>query len=340
MTCAFRSHILSVAVGLVFLFSTTPAWAADTLETSIHKGPVEATVQLKPAMPLIGDLVTLVLRVVAEENVELLMPEFGQALGRFPILDFQSDERIDDKGRTVVTHRYELQPDRSGRKHIPPIMIEFIDRRDDSIPAPKGFDAFELLTEQISFEVKSVTPGEVKGELHPPLGELPPLHSTQRVTWPIILICFTMILATTLGGWFWIASRRKTRRRSAYDIAVNRLTNLLNHPQEIDSFFVELSAIVRWYLETRFELRAPELTTEEFLVAMSYSPDLSRDHQLVLRDFLRQADLVKFANFLPSQKDIDDATATTQCFLEETRETSPLVNPDHTSSSTKRIAHA
>ncbi len=63
----------------------------------------------------------------------------------------------------------------------------------------------------------------------------------------------------------------------------------------IESFFVAISAIVRRYLEDRFDLRAPELTTEEFLALAGSASSLSHDHQHLLRDFLRQADLVKFA---------------------------------------------
>ena len=55
---------------------------------------------------------------------------------------------------------------------------------------------------------------------------------------------------------------------------------------------MELSDVVRTYLENRFDMRAPELTTEEFLESVSDSPDLTRDHQTLLRQFLRQADLV------------------------------------------------
>ncbi len=102
------------------------------------------------------------------------------------------------------------------------------------------------------------------------------------------------------------------------------MEHLLTRPrggrEQIDAFFVELSAIVRWYLENRFDLRAPELTTEEFLTAMSSSPDLADTHQPLLRDFLRRADLVKFANFVPDDSDIDDSVDSARRFLDDTRQ--------------------
>ena len=59
---------------------------------------------------------------------------------------------------------------------------------------------------------------------------------------------------------------------------------------------------MRRYLEDRFELRAPELTTEEFLDVAGSANRLSHDHQSLLRDFLRQADLVKFAGVRASER--------------------------------------
>jgi hypothetical protein len=53
---------------------------------------------------------------------------------------------------------------------------------------------------------------------------------------------------------------------------------------------------------------------------MARSPDLSRGHQDLLRDFLRGADLVKFAQFVPSEQDIEQSIAAARRFLEETRQ--------------------
>jgi hypothetical protein len=56
-----------------------------------------------------------------------------------------------------------------------------------------------------------------------------------------------------------------------------------------------LSSIVRQYLERRFSLPASKQTTPEFLEAMHASPLLVEEQQMLLREFLEQCDLVKFA---------------------------------------------
>ena len=90
----------------------------------------------------------------------------------------------------------------------------------------------------------------------------------------------------------------------------------------MDRFFVRLSAVIRRYLEDRFGLRSPELTTEEFLQELARSPDLFAQHRDLLTAFLTRADLVKFANYVPDESGVEESVEAAQRFLEETREVS------------------
>lgn len=306
------------------------AGAAEPLRSQAELGPVRATVELTPSDPQIGDPVELTLTVVAERDVELLLPEFGESLQSFVVLDFVPRQTIDDQGRTVATQKYRLQTASSGPQVIPPILIEFVDRRTGQRLAPDDQDAYELMTERIEFEVRSVLPQDAEADLHAPLGKLDPLTRPAASRWPWFVGAAVLAAACVpFAIRYWQASRRRARRRSAYEIARARLDKLLasQRPEgsQVDAFFVELSSLIRRYLEDRFELRAPELTTEEFLGAVGQAPDLSRDHQLLLREFLRQADLVKFAGARPSGEDIDRSVQAARRFLEETRENAPLI---------------
>ena len=110
------------------------AAAAEMLERRVERGPVEVTIRLEPSDPVIGDAVHLEIEALAEDGVELLMPEFGEALDRFLILDFVPSEGIAPDGRHRALQRYTLQPPRSGPQSIPPLLIEFVDRRPGSNP--------------------------------------------------------------------------------------------------------------------------------------------------------------------------------------------------------------
>lgn len=305
--------------------------ADDALTRTSELGPVKATVTLSPAEPTIGDEVVLEIRVEAAATVDVLMPEFGEALSRYTILDFVPRQHVEADGSTVHTQRYTLQPYLSGKQSIPPILIEFVDHRPGQKPSPDDLDAYELLTERLDFEVASVLPSAASDELNPPLGELELARSGRGRTWMWLLPVTWLLSATAAAAIvLWYTRRRRAVRRSAYEIARARLDALLGRdvPQDaagIEAFFVEISAVIRRYLEDRFELRAPELTTEEFLAVAGNSGALSHDHQSLLRDFLRQADLVKFAGVEASEKDIRRSAELAVRFLEETRENAPWI---------------
>ena len=305
-------------------------FAEEPIEQTTERGPVTASLRLEPAQPVIGDVLELTLTVKAEPGVEVLMPAFGEALERYLIVDFVPRESIDDEGRTHATQLYRLQPARSGPQSIPPILVEFVDRRPGQAPAPEGQDAFELLTERIEFEVTSVLAVGALPDLRPALGALGPRQPPAGPRWPWIVAALAgLAAASPLLLRAWLSWSRRLRRRSAYEVARARLDTLTARPrpgtpEEIDAFFVELSSTVRHYLEDRFELRSPELTTEEFLADIGDSPDLSHEHQRLLRDFLRRADLVKFARHVPGEDDIQDSVQVAERFLDETRENAPL----------------
>lgn len=85
-----------------------------------------------------------------------------------------------------------------------------------------------------------------------------------------------------------------------------------------EPFVVAVSGVVRVYLEERFNLRAPERTTEEFLRELAESPVLSQRQKESLGDFLQRADLVKFARYEPGEPELRDMYTAAQRLIEET----------------------
>jgi len=298
---------------------------ATAIEQETRLGPVTAVVRLEPEAPVIGDAMTLSIEVLAEEGIEGLVPEFGEALGRFSIIDFVPRGRLEPDGRTRFSQLYTLQSPRSGEQALPAILIEFVDRRPGHEPAPEGLDAYELLTDPVGFDVASVVLDARDLELSPPMGVLPARGGVASNPWLWsggLLLILLAVAGFAYGAWLRLHSRASIR--SAYELARSELDALLSGPRpsgdRIDAFFVELSGIMRRYLERRFRLRSPELTTERFLEVVSGSPDLSEAHQVLLRDFLRQSDLVKFAHVIPDTKAIQDAVGAVSGFVEETRD--------------------
>jgi len=304
-----------------------PAAQSDELVRETTRGPVRARVRVRPRAPVIGDPIELAIEVTAEAGIELLMPEFGEALDRLRIVDFAPSESVDDSGATLATQRYTLQADRSGALVLPAIAIEFVDRRPGQRPAPENEDAYELLTEPLELQVASVLPADAPLELRPVKDTLSPLAGPGGPLWGWLLAAALGIAAgLPFAVRAWLAARTRAVQRSAYDVARAALDVLIqgSRPasrEEMDAFFVRLSDIVRRYLEDRFGLHSPELTTEEFLEALAASPDLTREHRLLLQRFLVLADLVKFARHMPEAEVVQDSLDAALRFLDETRAT-------------------
>ena len=323
------------ALLLIALVASAPAHADeqdaeppatdDAVEQTVERGPVTAEVRLEPAAGRIGDPLRLSIRVTADDGVDVLMPEFGQALDRFVIRDFVPRQSVADDGRNVFEQNYVLAAPRSGEHRVPSILVEFIDRRDGHRPAPDGEDSYELVTEPLAFTVASVVPEDIDADLAPPAATLDPLPTGGGVgATGFVMALLALAGAAAVFVYLWQRNRLSARRASAYEVARRRLAVLLARPKpgpdQVDAFFVELTDIVRRYLEDRFELHAPELTTEEFLEVAAASGDLTDEHRRFLRDFLRTADMVKFAGAIPAADEIDAALAAADTFIEQTKD--------------------
>ena len=300
-------------------------------------GPVKATVNLAPDEPVIGDELILELSVEADKGIEVLMPEFGEALERFAIVDFVPKQQIASDGRTTYYQRYTLQPMISGPQSIPPLLIEFIDHRPGQQPSPDDFDAFELLTQRIDFEVASVLPTSATAELKPPLGRLEPRTggATTFGWWLVAATLGLVVLVAAVSVWRWRRAHRIVRR-NAYLLAREAVDELVADRQRtpptltMEQFYVAISDVIRGYLENRFNVAAPDLTTDEFLQWAAAGEQLSAEQQALLAEFLTQADRVKFASGGLAQAVATDRDVQRSCqlavrFLEETRAHAPEV---------------
>ncbi len=86
---------------------------------------------------------------------------------------------------------------------------------------------------------------------------------------------------------------------------------------QLKEFYAALSDIFREYLGKRFNFDSLEKTTSEIYSAMK-NANVDRRLNLESKDLLSQCDLVKFAKFAPSAKEIEDDFAKIQDFVRKT----------------------
>jgi hypothetical protein len=279
-------------------------------------GAVKATVALWPAAPRLGDPIHLRLTIEQKPGAPGVTAPFQhEALGRFAVIGWTPGTQRRDDGTMVEEQTYTLEAPGSGKFRIPPLRIV----------VGSGDQAEEVLTEELPLTIAPVDPARAHEPLADARGALPP-HRTKNylplfiVAGPL-LIGLVVLIVILVGA----ARRRAVRqaRVSAYDEAVRRLDALAARgaPDEgaMDSWYVELSSIVRRYLEGRYGVRAPELTTEEFLQEAQRAAALAANHRELLIAFLERCDRVKFAGYRP---DSDESMATlkaARAFVEDTR---------------------
>jgi hypothetical protein len=111
--------------------------------------------------------------------------------------------------------------------------------------------------------------------------------------------------------------------KPAHEIAYARLQALIKRDLikqgRVKEFYETISDIIRHYIEDRFELRAPERTTEEFLAEIRDTSRLSDTHGRALSEFLTHCDLVKFARHSPTTEQIQRTFDLAKNFIEQTK---------------------
>ncbi|MBF0484196.1 MAG: hypothetical protein HQL25_05760 [Candidatus Omnitrophica bacterium] len=125
--------------------------------------------------------------------------------------------------------------------------------------------------------------------------------------WVIVIVILAVIIFLVI-----FFRRKKTEPvlppKTAWEKALEKVDILerkqLAQKGEYKSFYSELSDILRQYIEERFLISAPEMTTEEFLSAPSTKAALADKQRKDLADFLTHCDMVKFAKF---QSDVAQA---------------------------------
>ncbi len=152
--------------------------------------------------------------------------------------------------------------------------------------------------------------------------------------WAWLAWTLAILAVAALAWWAWQRRRRKRSEPSPEPVvpphlrAREKLRAALALIGQPEPFCVLVSGTIRVYLEERFELNAPDRTTEEFLEQLQASPLLALAQKRSLADFLTRCDLVKFARDEPSEPALRDIYDAAIRLVEETEP--PVMAPPGT----------
>ncbi|MFQ5665534.1 MAG: BatD family protein [Candidatus Binatia bacterium] len=278
--------------------------------------PVTARARADRKQITIGDPFRYTVQVSAAADTEVIVPVLSGTLGDFTISDFGELPTRKEKGRIIMTRWYTLTTFTTGDLLIPAPTVQY---------RTAGTDLHEAQGNDVLIGVTSVL---AQARNANDIRDVKPPEEVPFDWRPYGTAAGALILAGLLGmGFFYLLNRPRRQRvlpsRPAHEVALAALNRLrarhLIDAGQFEAYYVELSTIVRRYLEERFRVRAPEMTTEEFLTAVAHDGRLLAAHRRLLAEFLVQADLVKFARHQPAKQDSEAAYAAARRFVEETR---------------------
>ena len=145
----------------------------------------------------------------------------------------------------------------------------------------------------------------------------------------------TIILALLAGVMYVLMRFLKTKKeeveevfvdpRMPWEIAYEQFDELekssLLEDGQFKTYYSQLSGIIRSYFENQFNIKAPEMTTEEFLWSLDKSHYLTSSQNSTLKLFLNSCDIVKFAKYIPHIEEGKESIQLARKLVEETKVT-------------------
>lgn len=262
------------------------------------------------------------LRVVLEtpEPLELALPELAVELDGLELREAAASELVRG-GRRIQEQRYILEPLHPRDYVLPGLEVQW--------------EGGAVSTPPLLFRVRELSEEEAAAALEfvdiVTAGAL--LEEHRDAPWgPIAAAALLLAVLGAVAAYvLWKKSQPApvAPPPAPWELAYRRLRELqareLPAQGKFERYYVDLSAILRFYIEDRFHVHAPEQTTQEFLETAAQSRVFSEEHQQLLADFLRLADRVKFARHVPGPEDMEQSYLAALQFV---RETEPRPEPE------------
>ncbi len=246
---------------------------------------------------VVGDYIHYKIEVVHGKNIEVVAPSMTDSLKSVSLLQIEKPVNVQKSGKITTVFEYILSGYDSAFVTIPPIPVKYRVAGDTS--------AFTITTNPVSFRINlvKVNPSAGIKDVKSPFSI--PLNWLWIALW--IFVAFILIAAV-----YYLYRRRRKKQPSVEvpvapkllpdEIALNALRKLeaqkLWQKGLIKEYHSTITEIIRKYFEDRFDMPALELTTTETVDLLrkreGTQPILDLTH-----DFLSNADLVKFAKYLP-----------------------------------------
>ncbi|TMA60118.1 MAG: hypothetical protein E6J75_01735 [Deltaproteobacteria bacterium] len=278
--------------------------------------PVTVHARAEPSTVTIGARFRYMLEVASAKDAEVFVTQPADRIGDCDIVDFGIDPPVQRDGETILSRWYQLVCWEPGHHLLESPPVQYRTAGEEKQDAPG--DALGVTVESLL-------------EKEPGAADIRDIKAPEPipVDWRPYWLLGGGLLAAVLIAFVLYRTLNRPKRPAAaapprppHVVAAAELDRLrarrLIEQGAFKEYYSELSDVVRRYLESRFKLRAPEMTTEEFLIAAARDGRLAPGHRRLLGEFMTESDLVKFARHLPTIADSERAWTAARRFVDET----------------------
>jgi len=276
--------------------------ASPSIKTSVSKKRI-----------FVGDKIHYKTEITSRDNLEIEFPQLKDSkIGDCEIKDSGKSVKRSIFGNRSYINWLDITSYYVGKRTIPSIEIKYREKGE-------GYWR-KLKTDELIFTVETILPRGVK---------LTDIKDIKGVLYPFSwLKLFIYIFSAVII--LWLVAKlilklifKKAPPKLPHEVALEEMETASKQfasGSEVKDYYVKISDAVRRYVESVFSLKAPEMTTQEFLTSLSGSSKLQVIHKNLLVTFMEACDLVKFAKYKPARNDIEGVFDTAKKFIEESKD--------------------
>jgi len=318
-------HVFSVIVSVAC--ATRQSAAIETIAsflamTMLVTGSFAQNAQVKAVLDsqqiLIGDQVNLDLSVELTDGVTVAWPVFADTItGQLEIVNRSIPDTVKkETGETVLHQRLVLTSFDTGFIVVPAIRFYF-----------NGDSSQVMSTDPLVIFVSDI-PVEMEADIKDIKEPYDVPFNWKK--WLMRALIILVVLGLLIGGYLWWKKRQKQPeemvarpkpKRPAHEIALEKLEALrqkkLWQNEQVKEYYIELTDIIREYIEFRFDVLALEMTTDEIIASLDLKA-IDKQTLQELRKMLQMADLAKFAKYRPMANENELSFDTAKQFVART----------------------
>jgi hypothetical protein len=230
------------------------------------------------------------------------------------------DTTLSTDGSVILTDRYLITAFDSGSYTVPPFFAE-VASGDSLLRYYSDYSFLDVVR-------PAVAPSDTTDVIFDIIGPRgAPVTFREIVPWIVIILIAAVIV--------WLLARFLPRNplkrfvrppappEPAHLIALRDLQLLrdegLWHKGEIKEYYSRLSDILRRYIDNRYGISSPELTTDETVRMLQKASVTTAGQMAVIKELLSLSDMVKFAKYMPDSAVHESSIESAVRFVEETR---------------------